>query len=51
MTKTKNVVLIKIWDLKDGGIREKIVYTGTMRGAQKRIPASKKKQFRIEETG
>ena len=48
MTKTKNVVLIKIWTLKDGGMREKIVYTGNLRGAQERIPESKKQQFRIE---
>jgi len=43
--------LIKTWSFADGGTREKVVYSGTIRGAKKRIPESKKDQFRIEFKG
>jgi len=41
--KRKVCVLVKIskWG-------EKVVYRGTVRGAERRIPPSKEKQFRIE---
>ena len=44
--KKKTATLIKVWD-HNGFYREKIIYQGTLRGAKKRIPPSKKEQFRI----
>lgn len=38
--------LIKMWEMEDGNIREKVIYQGTLKGAKKRIPPSKKNQFR-----
>ena len=43
----KTATLIKVWD-HDGFYREKVIYQGTLRGAKKRVPPSKKEQFRIE---
>lgn len=40
----KTATLIKMFD----DYPDKIVYQGTLRGAKKRIPPSKKDQFRIE---
>lgn len=40
--------LIKTWTLQDGSTREKIIYQGHLKEAKKRIPPSKKDQFRIE---
>ena len=40
--------LIKTYSFADGETREKVIYSGTIQGAKKRIPESKKQQFRIE---
>lgn len=40
--------LIKTWTMEDGSTREKVVYQGYLKAAKKRIPPSKKDQFRIE---
>lgn len=52
MTKTKQkngtATLIKMWSMSDGSTREKVVYQGYLKAAKKRIPPSKKDQFRIE---
>ena len=50
MTKEKNATatLVKIWEFDDGEVKEKPIYSGTLKGCKKRIPPSKKDQFRIE---
>lgn len=40
--------LIKMWEMSDGSTREKVVYQGFLKAVKKRIPPSKKDQFRIE---
>ena len=47
MTRTRNnktATLIKMFD----GWDDKIIYQGTLKGAKKRIPPSKKDQYRID---
>jgi len=50
MTKEKNATatLVKLWEFENGETRERPVYSGTLRGCKKRIPPSKKDQFRID---
>ena len=48
--KQKTASLIKMYSFQDGGQSEKVIYTGTLRGCKKRIPPSKKDQFRIDFT-
>ena len=50
-TKTATATLVKLWEFETGEIREKPIYSGTLRGCKKRIPPSKKDQFRIDFKG
>ena len=50
-TKTATATLVKLWEFETGEIREKPIYSGTLRGCKKRIPPSKKEQFRIDFKG
>ena len=46
--KNAKASLIKVWTFEGGSTREKVVYSGTLRGCKERIPPSKKDQFKIE---
>lgn len=46
--KKQTATLIKMWTLESGDHIERIIYQGTLKEAKKRIPPSKKSQFRIE---
>jgi len=51
MSNRKTVSVIKIWTFEDGSKREKVIYTGPLRLAKKKIPpkdSPRYAQFRIQ---